>query len=41
MKKFPENIEYLTQYQNLNHVSRREACAKVKNDYKSKIAHIH
>jgi hypothetical protein len=41
IKKFPENLEYLQQYQNLNHLSRREVCIKARTQYKSKIAHVH
>jgi hypothetical protein len=40
IKKFPENIEYLKQYQNLNRISSREAFIKAQTDFKSKIARI-
>lgn len=31
-------MEYLKQYQNLSHLSRRDACIKARDSFKSKIA---
>lgn len=41
LKKFPDNLEYLKQYQNLHHLQRREACIKARTDFNSKIAQVH
>jgi hypothetical protein len=41
LEKYPDNLEYLQQYQSLRHVGRREACVKARKNYKSKIALVH
>lgn len=40
LHKFPENLEYLKQYQELNRMSSREAFVKAQKEFKSKIARI-
>lgn len=41
LKKFPDNIEYLKQYQKINSLGTREAFVKARVDFKSKIARVY